>query len=123
MAPEQLLRKELQCAYNHKVDIWAVGIIVFKMIQGWDVEPYTNTKNMTDLKTLVKVIHNNAERWPHFGIEKYFKAGNDCSELCKDFMHKALMIDPDKRKSARQLLKHRWIKKYYQSYLDRAGLG
>lgn len=41
MSPELLLRKY---PYNHKVDIWAIGILAFKLVNGNNVHPYNNPK-------------------------------------------------------------------------------
>ena len=41
------------------------------------------------------------------------------SKNCIDFLHKALMIDHNKRWSARQLLNHDWIMEHYQTYQNK----
>lgn len=41
MAPEILL-KELDLKYNEKVDIWALGILIFYLIGGEDAVSYKN---------------------------------------------------------------------------------
>ena len=52
------------------------------------------------------------EKRPVMSLEKRLIAGgfpaSDAAGLC-DFLRKALVIDPDERSSARQLLDHPWI--------------
>ena len=58
MSPEMLLKTENQ-NYNHKVDIWAVGIILFKMLQGWIQEPYPRVKGIQDLIKIHRILDKN----------------------------------------------------------------
>ena len=41
-------------------------------------------------------------------IEKYYMPSNQ-AQLCADFLNKMLQVDPNKRASAKQLLKHSWL--------------
>lgn len=57
MAPE-ILHKTL--LYNHKVDIWATGITLFKLLNGDNDEytPYKNVNSMTDLIELASQMQS-----------------------------------------------------------------
>lgn len=65
MAPEILLRRGAQ-VYNHKVDIWALGIIMFKMLASWSIEPYKDLTNIKDLIEFNKRLMLNKEKMPYF---------------------------------------------------------
>lgn len=46
MSPELLLSKE---PYNQKVDIWAVGVIAYQLLNGANSIPYNNPQSRDDL--------------------------------------------------------------------------
>lgn len=61
MAPEIVLSNR---PYNHKIDIWALGIVLFKMLNGDHVSPYKNMNNMKDLETAAKKLIKDKEKNP-----------------------------------------------------------
>lgn len=92
MAPEVLNKK-----YNNKCDIWSCGVLMFILLKGYppfkgqtEEELFNNIKN-----TVIK-----------------FDEIHDLSPQAKDLLSKMLERDVKMRFSAKECLKHRWIKIY-----------
>ena len=108
MAPELLVKNQF---YNQKVDIWATGIMLFKMLAGDHVQPYKDVSNMDDLRRIAMNLQRYSKEKPYYSIENCF-GNTQVSEACKDFLHHALIVDINSRKSARWLLLHPWIQEH-----------
>ena len=92
MAPEVLKKEKYTC----KVDIWAVGVITFMILTGR--APF---KGQDNKEILNDILTKNLDF-----SGSLFK---NRSANCKDFLRKAMAIDPNQRKAADDLLAHPWI--------------
>ncbi|XP_066578285.1 serine/threonine-protein kinase H1-like [Amia ocellicauda] len=92
IAPEILLRRP----YSRAVDMWALGVITYIMLSG--SMPFEDDNRSRLYRTILKGKYSFAgDPWPCV------------SNLAKDFIERLLTVDPGKRMSATQALKHPWI--------------
>ncbi len=88
VAPEILQR----VPYDHSVDIWSLGVIVFVLLQGYlpfDLTGQAHLDNYT--------LYLDPNDFKHVSNEG------------KDFLKSMLAVNPKKRPSAKQLLEHPWL--------------
>lgn len=92
--------------YNEKVDIWAVGITLFKLLNGDDYLQYDDIVSDQDLIDFMKTLQGA----DHYIIQdSLFRSDVIPSASCKDFLKQCLTVKGHRRPTAQQLLKHRWI--------------
>ncbi len=93
MAPELLAG---QGDYNEKVDIWSIGVILFVLLAG---RPPFDGRNGEEVSRKVKIgsYNLNTPEWAYVSSDAI------------DLLRKMLAYDPNKRVSAKDAIKHRWI--------------
>lgn len=91
MAPESVKKNE----YTRFSDIWSLGCLVLEMATG--EPPWSNYKN--PMAVLYQLYNSN----------KPPPIPDEIPILCKDFISKCLVVDPNKRYNIHQLLNHEYI--------------
>ncbi len=92
IAPEIIQGRE----YNQSVDLWSLGVITFVLLGGY--LPF-RSKNK---KTLFSLI-------AHGKYEFYSSCWDKISPEAKDLINKMLVVDPEKRITADEALRHPYI--------------
>lgn len=92
IAPEILVRKP----YTNAVDMWALGVISYILLSG--TMPFEDDNRMRLYRQILKGKYSfSGEPWP------------SVSNQAKDFVERILTVEPGKRLTAGQALKHPWI--------------
>lgn len=101
MAPEVIA----QDAYDAKADIWSLGITIIEMSQG--EPPYFNLHPM---KALFAISRNDGTtpNLPENNMSRDHRI--KYSKDMRDFIGLCCSRNPDDRPSAKELLKHKWLK-------------
>lgn len=98
MAPEVLMN--MRGAHNicdKAVDVWSIGVLTYLLISG--IHPFESKKSNENI--LNRIIAGNYK----FEGPVWDKVPKDC----KDFIKRCLVVDPKKRATVVDLLKHPWI--------------
>ncbi|XP_048413837.1 ribosomal protein S6 kinase 2 alpha-like isoform X1 [Stegostoma tigrinum] len=95
VAPEVLKRQ----GYDEGCDIWSLGVLLYTMLAGYT--PFANGPDDTPSEILARIGSG------HYNLQ----GGNwdKASSAAKDLVSKMLHVDPHRRLTAKQVLKHQWI--------------
>jgi serine/threonine protein kinase len=101
MAPEVLLNmRGARNLCDKPVDVWSVGIITYMLLCGF--HPFDCGKSKTQ-NIINRIISGKFD----FPSPSWDKVPKDC----KDFIKRCLVLDPKKRATVPELLKHPWLVK------------
>ncbi|KRX08685.1 Protein kinase-like domain [Pseudocohnilembus persalinus] len=99
LAPEMLHQQ----GYDHKVDIWSVGVLVFEILTG--KSPFAPSDRQLDAAYVDKTTRKNI-------MNLNYQFPSDFPPLAKDLVQKILVTDPNKRLTLEQIMQHPWITAY-----------
>lgn len=101
IAPEVLARQP----YTSQVDLWAVGVILYILLSG--TMPFDDENYARLYRQILKAKYSyDGQHW------------KDVSSLAKNFIDGLLTVDPVKRMTAAESLKHPWLTTPTQSSKD-----
>ena len=92
-SPEMLLKK----GYDTRVDIWAIGVLIFELLVGRPPFASDGQHSIED-----NIVHGRIN-WP-----------NSMNLLAKNLITKLLKLDPDQRPTLEEILQHQFILDYVQ---------
>lgn len=95
--PYYIAPEMLSGSYNHLVDCWSLGVIMYIMLSG--VPPFNGTNN-EEILLKVYAASYNFRPAPFTAV----------SDGAKDLIARLLMKDPELRISAQQALSHPWVR-------------
>ena len=96
-SPHYVSPEVLKGKYNQKCDIWSAGVILYAMLSG--CFPFDGKNDNEIYKAIMKKKYA-------FNDNEWKTISNDAKDLIKH-----MLIDEDKRYSAEDVLKHRWLVK------------
>ena len=99
MAPEQLITYWGRgSGYNHKIDVWAIGVIFYQMLTGMFIFSIDRTtKRKEAMQNLYDKMINGTWSWPtdiHISLNTF------------DFLNKTMQNDPLLRPSWQEMKQH-----------------
>ena len=97
-SPEMLLKK----GYDTRVDIWAIGILIFELMVGRPPFKSDAQHSMED-----NIVHLRIN-WP-----------STMNLLAKNLVSKLLKLDPDQRLTLKEILEHQFILNYVENPTSR----
>lgn len=105
-SPYYIAPEVIKKFYDYKCDIWSCGVILYVLLVGYP--PFKGSSQKDLLANIVKgEFKINGEEW------------DKVSDEAKDLITKMLELDPRKRLSAEEALRHDWIMKYINKEFDK----
>jgi len=101
MAPE-MLRTEAGCGYDHRVDLWSAGVVLFHMLAG-------------------KLPYKGGSRAAKKGKYEFAAAWRPVSETARDLVCRLMDVDVAQRFSVSQVRAHPWMKVRSLSFFEQLG--
>jgi calcium/calmodulin-dependent protein kinase I len=99
MAPEVLMNmRGAEKQVDQSVDIWSIGVMAYVILCGYNPFDYKCKAN----QNIITRIVNGKFDFPS-------PQWDNIPKVCKDFIRRCLVVDPKKRPSASELLKHPWM--------------
>jgi len=106
MAPEVLEQQQNQGGYDHKADIWSLGITALELAKGY--APYAH---LTAMKIMTLTLDSDPPSLKNYPYDKQQSPlGPPFSKNYEDFYKQCLQKHPKHRPSSAELLKHRLIR-------------
>ncbi|TEB26791.1 Pkinase-domain-containing protein [Coprinellus micaceus] len=93
MAPEIFKRT----GHGKPVDVWAMGVITYFLLAGYT--PFDRDTQEAEMKAIIAGDYK-------FEPEEYWQ---NVSDTAKEFVRTCLTVDPHKRPTAAEALKHKWL--------------
>ena len=126
MAPEQIPSGGEGGGYGNGVDLWAIGVIAYVLLGkefpfGWSSDDDAKIQETFTWRTIIPNIKRGTYRplTPHVDATGKWGAPGDytphgeawrhVSEVAKDFVTRLLVVDPARRMSAKDALRHEWL--------------
>ncbi len=106
MAPEVLEQQQNQGGYDHKADIWSLGITALELAKGY--APYAHLTAMKIMTLTLDSDPPSLKNYPH--DKQQSPSGPSFSKNYEDFYKQCLQKHPKHRPSSAELLKHRLIR-------------
>ena len=98
-SPNYMSPELLDGTYNHKTDIWSVGVIMFSMVMSRI--PFDGLTNYEIFEKTKKIGIN-------FDTKEFKKKSIECTDLLKKLLYKS----PESRISAMEAFHHKWLQAY-----------
>ncbi|KAJ2914577.1 hypothetical protein MD484_g5851, partial [Candolleomyces efflorescens] len=105
MAPEIFKRT----GHGKAVDVWAMGVISYFLLAGYT--PFDRDSQQQEMEAIIAGDYK-------FEPEEYWQ---NVSETAKDFVRTCLTVDPLKRPTAGEALKHKWLADDQPHFVEQDG--
>jgi len=93
LSPEMILKEP----YTQAVDMWSIGCVTYVLLCGY--HPFSDD---TDTPLYIQIVTGQWEFHEHMW--------SSITDGAKDFVSELLVLDPNSRMTARQALRHPWIR-------------
>jgi calcium-dependent protein kinase len=114
-APEIVQERKEDRRYNHMVDMWAMGVIMYVMIFGYppfyvDPERYTGKRERQAIyRKILRGFRAEVIDTARYGYGPWFPSHIEVAPLCRDLLSHLLKSEPAERFTAHEALTHPWV--------------